>query len=249
MAIDWTTFFLEIINFLVLVWILKRFLYQPVLSILSQRQMAIERSIAEARLLEARASELETQYGARLAAWEREKAAARAQLQLELAEERTRRLTELERELATERQRLETIEARRSAEERQQLERQAIGQARRFIEAVFREIAAPRVELDLLDRLLAEWQRLPEATMAELRSSLRTPGTRISVTSAFPLPADARERLTQALAERLGREILLEFEVNPDLLAGLRLSLGAWRLHLNLADEVADFVAAADHAA
>ena len=33
MAFDWTTFGLEIINFLALLWILKRFLYRPVLAL------------------------------------------------------------------------------------------------------------------------------------------------------------------------------------------------------------------------
>ena len=38
MELDWTTFILEIINFLVLVWILHRFLYQPVMNVIAQRR-------------------------------------------------------------------------------------------------------------------------------------------------------------------------------------------------------------------
>ena len=38
MQFDWTTFVLEVLNFLVLLWILKRFLYQPVLDVLDARQ-------------------------------------------------------------------------------------------------------------------------------------------------------------------------------------------------------------------
>ena len=37
MQIDWTTLVLEIINFLVLVWILKRFLYKPVMEAIAAR--------------------------------------------------------------------------------------------------------------------------------------------------------------------------------------------------------------------
>ena len=75
MQIDWTTFALEIINFLVLVWILKRFLYRPVLDTLARRRAGVEHTLAEARETEARAKTLQDQYASRLAEWEGEKPA------------------------------------------------------------------------------------------------------------------------------------------------------------------------------
>ena len=55
MELDWTTFALEIINFLALIWILKRFLYRPVLATLGQRRAGIEATLNEARVTEGRA--------------------------------------------------------------------------------------------------------------------------------------------------------------------------------------------------
>ena len=78
MEIDWTTFVLEVINFLVLVWILRRYLYRPVLNTLAARKAGIERVLAEAKEAEERASALKGQFESRLADWEQEKAAARA---------------------------------------------------------------------------------------------------------------------------------------------------------------------------
>ena len=51
MQIDWTTLVLEIINFLVLVWILKRFLYRPVMEAIAARQQRVEGKLAEARAI------------------------------------------------------------------------------------------------------------------------------------------------------------------------------------------------------
>ena len=53
MAIDWTTFALEVVNFLVLVWLLKRFLYQPVLEVLVQRRAGVARTLEEAGVRQA----------------------------------------------------------------------------------------------------------------------------------------------------------------------------------------------------
>ena len=46
MQLDWSTFILEILNFLILVWILKRFLYKPILTMIAERKAAIEQTLA-----------------------------------------------------------------------------------------------------------------------------------------------------------------------------------------------------------
>ena len=90
MELSWSTFVLEIINFLALVWILKRFLYKPVLDIIARRRSAIEKTQADAATLMAAAEQLQDQYGGRLTEWERERQEARATLARELDDERAR---------------------------------------------------------------------------------------------------------------------------------------------------------------
>ena len=51
MELSWSTFILEAINFLVLVWILKRFLYKPVLDVIERRKAGIEKIQADAKAL------------------------------------------------------------------------------------------------------------------------------------------------------------------------------------------------------
>ena len=85
MELNWTTFALEIINFLALLWILKRFLYRPVMQTLAERRAGIERTLSEARASEAQAAAMQQQFAGRLADWEQEKAAARQGFAAELA--------------------------------------------------------------------------------------------------------------------------------------------------------------------
>ena len=89
MEFDWTTFALEIINFLVLVWILQRFLYKPVTSAIAERKAGIEKTLADAQAVQAEAESLKRQYENRMANWEHEKAQARVQLLQEMDAERT----------------------------------------------------------------------------------------------------------------------------------------------------------------
>ena len=89
MELDWTTVALEVINFLVLVWILKRFLYQPVLDLVERRRAGVEETLAEAAKRERSAEELRRQFEGRLQQWRQEKEAAQEQLQRELAQDRS----------------------------------------------------------------------------------------------------------------------------------------------------------------
>ena len=77
MELNWTTVILEIINFLVLVWILKRFLYRPVLQVIEERRARIEATLAEAKEQQEAAERLQPQYENRLAEWQRDKQTAR----------------------------------------------------------------------------------------------------------------------------------------------------------------------------
>ena len=113
MEIDWTTFVLEVVNFLALVWILKRFLYRPVLEVLARRRAGVEQTLEVARQSEVRAAELKSQFENRLADWEREKAALRAGLEAELVAERTRQQQALTQALTVERERQGAQEAHR----------------------------------------------------------------------------------------------------------------------------------------
>ena len=75
MELDWSTFILEIINFLVLVWLLKRFFYKPVLNVINRRREQIQKKISDAEGVRHEAESLKSDYENRLAGWEDEKAA------------------------------------------------------------------------------------------------------------------------------------------------------------------------------
>jgi F-type H+-transporting ATPase subunit b len=67
---SWTTFVLEIINFLVLIWILKRFLFKPVKAVVSQRQADIDKQLLESQRLNDESAALKDEYENRLVNWE-----------------------------------------------------------------------------------------------------------------------------------------------------------------------------------
>lgn len=248
MAIDWTTFILEVINFLVLVWILQNFLYRPVLETLARRRVGIERTLAEAREVENRAGALRTQFENRLADWEQEKATRQARFEQELTAERSRQMQALAHALAQERERSAAQDAHRQEALRLDLESQALEQARRFATALLARLAGPELEARLVEAGLEDFAALPADLLNGITTAARMPGARVLVASAFPLTEEQRERIGATLAARLGVSPDLDFRIDTQLGAGLRLALESWQLNFSLADELAQFAAATHHA-
>ena len=247
MQIDWTTLVLEIINFLALVWILKRFLYKPVMEAIAARQQRVEAKLAEARVIEDGARELQSQYQRRLADWDMEKAKARAALDTELLQERNRQMQALDKALLEERERVAAVTAHKQQEAQRELEVEALAHAQRFASTLLARLADPVVESRFVSLLFEDWANLPDTQVESLRRAVLVDKAKATVTTAFPLLPAQRREIESALRSRLEADLMVAFDEDPNLLAGVRLSLGPWQLNMNFADELASFKAAANH--
>ena len=241
MELNWTTFVLEIINFLVLVWILKHFLYKPVLDVIARRRAGIEKTLADAEALQADAESLHEQYEGRLADWGRERQQARKALVQEIETERASKMAGLQTVLDQEREKARVTEARRQVDAMRKIEETALMQGARFATRLLEQASGPDTEARLVELVITELTRLPAEHIAALRSSYGKMPEAIVVVSAFPLPDDQRQRLKQALAPVISPNIPLQFEQDSELLAGLRIMLGARVLGINILDELKGF--------
>lgn len=247
MDFDWTTFILEIINFLILIWILKRFLYQPVLDIIDKRRAGIDQAMNEAQRLEEEAKALKQQNEQFLVEWENQKEIAHAQLSTELAEIRERKLSELTQRIEEETERRKILGERRQLEYEQKVEEKAIEKGTAFVGTLLSRMATPELEAQLFQLLLEDLDGLNEKNrraIAEATVSLTSP---ILVQSAFPLSRAQCEALSSALAGIIGHKPELVFHCNDMLLAGIYIEIGPWILHANLRDELKFFSKPVQH--
>ena len=241
MEVSWSTFILEIINFLVLVWILQRFLYKPVLEVIARRKAGIEQTLSESAEIREQATALQAQYEARLADWDKERRAAREALTRELETQRAGKLVEMQADIAQEREKSRVAEARRQADIAHKLEETALSQAARFARHLLQQASGPELEARLVELVITELSQLPEERVTALRNGYGTAPESIVVTSAYPLPDDQRQRLAQALTRATGSEAPLQLKQDADLLAGLHITRGPWVIGANLRDELEGF--------
>jgi len=242
LELNWSTFLLEIFNFLVLVWILKHFLYQPVLDLITRRRTAIEDQLTEAKQLHADADSLKQQYEHRLVDWEQERQKAMENLMRELEENRLHALDELKAELAKKKEKLRVARARQDKQAVRAIETRALQQGAEFASRLLAEAAGPELENRLFDLLLDDLSVLSADQISVLNNGWGDSPERILVTSAFPLTEDKRHRLEDILARITGLSAPVHYEQDVKLMAGLNITIGAWVLQLNVRDELQGFI-------
>jgi F-type H+-transporting ATPase subunit b len=237
MGFSWSTFLIQILNFVVLVWILTRFVYQPVTRGIVARQKAIREELHQADEVKKQSEALSRQYEGRLADWEREKAQLKTAYDKELSDERMTRETELRASLQREREQSEASARTRERETARRLHREAAQDAAQFCARLLSRVTSPELESKLVDAAIADIQALSDDQRASLSRAFDGRSDAV-VTTRYPLDEAHRATLTDVLTSCLGRAPRPRFEESEALLAGLRVDLGTMTLEGNLAGEL-----------
>ena len=245
MHFDWSTLALQTVNFVILVWLLHRFLYRPVLRMVDARHAEIARNYAEARAAEAAAKEQLAAIGA-----ERAGIAAERATQLKEAAARAEEAATARRARADSEAAALLAEARKIlAEEREK----ALDEARRAALDLGFDIAARLIaELPIApcatawsERIAQYLKDLPKAELADLGRQLAD-GTPLLVITALELPAAAAETWRSELRRILGDRVTVAFAADPRLVAGAELHFPAAILRFSLASALATLRAEID---
>ncbi len=240
MELDWSTFLLEIVNVLVLIWLLKRFLFRPVMAVIEERKAAITKSVADAQSVRQEAQSLQERYEQRLVEWEKEKETVRGQFQEDIAAERRQRLELLQAEIERAKAQYAFRESEQMKQVARKVEATAILHGAQFAGVLLSRIASPELEAKLIDAAAEDLSNLSRTQIDAVKAALPA-GARGCLMTAYPLEPSRRDRLVKQIEDLFGRRLEWEYVEDRDLLAGLRVSLGGWVLRGNLQDELKFF--------
>jgi len=224
MLIDWVTVAAQIINFLLLVWLLKRFLYKPILRAMDAREQRIAGQLQDA---EAQKHEAEAQSkGLRAASeeFERQKQVLLDQAKAE-AEATRERLTE-EARAEIEARRLKWRETLREeenalhAEITHSVQEEIISISRQAL----RDLAGIELEEQIAAAFLRRLKKLDRDEKEHLASEVKISEKPMMIRSAFDLPPAIRLEIESVVRELLGAHLDLCYERVPGLIAGVEMS-------------------------
>lgn len=239
MLIDWFTVVAQIINFLILVWLLKRFLYKPILTAIDAREQRIA-----AKLADADAKKMEAQK-------ERD---AFQQKNEDFDNQRIERMNQVAEAVNAERAQLLDAARQESSDLRAQLqvtlknERHSLNEAlshraREEVFAIARKTLIDLADTTLEDRVTAVFldrlRELDDGEMADLKLVFKASVDPLLIRTAFTLSTEQCAAIETTINGVLGEEKAVKFETAPDLISGIELVANGRKVAWSIASYLA----------
>lgn len=222
MQLDGFTIVAQVVNFLILVALLKRFLYAPIIGAMQAREDHIAMRLDEAQEKISKAQRQAAVYDQRMQTLQQTQDAMLTQAQEEAESQRQQLLEQARQEVERLQERWrQTLRQEQTAflqDLRQVAGQQVCAVARR----VLADLANADLELAVIQGFLARLRGLDRETRSTFSSALPGAPGDIMVRSAFPISDEAREQILQAIHnDVIDTPSEVQFTTAPELICGI----------------------------
>lgn len=236
MLIDWFTVGAQALNFIILVWLLRRFLYKPILHAVDAREELIAKELAEADAKKAEAQKERDDFERKNVEFDQQRAGLMTKATDDAKAERQHLLDEARKAAdalsAKRQQALQEDASNLNQALRRRTEHEVFAIARKALTDLAGISLEGRMTGVFIDRLHA-MDAKAKATLADCVKAASEPAI---VRSAFELPAEQRAAIQKALQEAFSTEVRLRFETAPDFVSGIELATKGQKLAWSIAD-------------
>ena len=239
MLIDWFTVAAQALNFLILVWLMKRFLYKPILNAIDAREKLIAKELADADAKKAEAQKEHEEFKKKNEEFDQQRAALLTKATDEAKAERERLLDEA-------RKAADALSAKRQeslVHDAQNLNQAISRFTQKEVFAITRKALTDLATTSLEERMGEVFDRrlreLDEKAKSLLGDALRKNSEPALIRSTFDLPAAQRAAIQNALNETFSAEIHICFETAPDLISGIELTTNGQKVGWSIRDYLA----------
>ncbi len=228
---DWFTFFAQIINFVILVYLLRRFLYRPINKVMDDRQRQLQERWDDAREQQEKAQQEAKKYQDQQAELEaqREELISQAKAEAEAKRQELRQAARAEIQQRREQwqQALQQEKESFYARSRQKLQEETIAICRR----VLQDLADADLEQQAIALFLERLKEQSNDEKSELSNLKNGEIQEVVVWSRFELSSTQRQKIALALErQNLTESNAIEFQTNPDLIFGIEARFGDYEV-------------------
>lgn len=230
MLIDWFTVAAQALNFLILVWLMKRFLYKPVLDAIDAREQRIASELADAAAKQAEAGKERDAFQQRNHDFDQQRAALLTKATAQIASERQRLLdaarAAADALLASRQQKLLSEAANLNQAIQRQTRQEVFAVARKALA----DLASAEIEASATTEFIRRLQLLDDDAKRRFGRALASTSDAARVRSAFELPTAQRNAIQHAVHALFSSDLPLHFDTADQLLGGIELSVNGQRV-------------------
>ena len=239
MLIDWFTVGAQVLNFLILVWLLKHFLYKPILNAIDAREKRIASELADADAKKSEAQKERDDFQNKNKVFDQQRSALLGKAADEAKVERERLLGEAHKDADN----LRSVEAAALRNDQKRLGSAITNLAKQEVFGIARKTLADLATVSLEERMGEVFTRrlreMDGKAKALLGAALKSSSEPAVVRSTFDLGSAQRAAVQNALNETFSAEIHIRFETSPDLISGIELTTNGQKLAWSIADYLA----------
>ncbi|MGA3236109.1 MAG: F0F1 ATP synthase subunit delta [Bryobacteraceae bacterium] len=236
MLIDWFTVCAQALNFVILAWLMKRFLYKPILDAIAAREKLIAAELADAVAKKAEAQKERDEFQRKNEEFDQQRAAL-------LSKATNEAKAEAERLLDEARKAADVLTAKRQEALKNEAHNLSQAIARRTQQEVFAitrkaltDLATASLEERMGEVFTRRLRELNGKGKTCLADALKTSSDPAVVRSTFELPAEQRAAIQNALNETFSAAVRVRFETAPDLIGGIELTTNGEKVAWSIAD-------------
>lgn len=236
MLIDWFTVSAQTLNFLILVWLMKRFLYQPILNAIDAREKLIEKELKDAEVKQSEAEQERDTFMKKNAEFDQQQTASLSQAKEEVKIERERLMKEAKDAadlLSVKRHEALKVDIKN-------LSQSIHDRAKQEVFTVVRKTLSDLATVSLEERIGEVFTRrlheMDDHSKETMQKALKTSSSSAVIRSTFELPMNQREAIQNALNETFLADIPINYETSPDLISGIELIANGQRLAWSIDD-------------
>ncbi|MDD2540840.1 MAG: hypothetical protein PHH28_07325 [Desulfuromonadaceae bacterium] len=236
MLIDWFTVIAQTLNFLILVWLMKRFLYKPILHAIDQREKLIATELADAYATKSDAQKERDEFQHKNEEFDRQRAALLNKAMDEAQVERQRLLDEARQaadDLSAERQENLRNDARNL---NQAISRRTQQEVFAISRKVLMDLAGSSLEEHMLDHFISTLKAIKGEEKEKLTAAIKATQHPVVIRTTSNLSASLSASTEHAIKETFGMESQIRFETASELISGIELVTDGHKVAWSIAD-------------
>jgi len=236
MQINWFTVIAQVVNFLLLVWLLRRFLYKPILDAIDQRENKINSQLNEAEAKKADAIKAKEEFIHKNALFDQQKDERLNSLHNEIKETRHKLMEEARSEANTLRKKLEAtykaIQESAHGEIAQMTQQEVFAIARKAL----KDLSTVSLEEQSTIVFINKLKNLSEEEQKQFIKAFNTDDPFILVQSTFDLNEQMQNDIVAVVNEILGTTTKTQFQTSPNLINGIELSTSGYKVAWSISE-------------
>jgi F-type H+-transporting ATPase subunit b len=235
MHINWFVFLAQIFNFLLLMYLLKRFLYGRIIKAMDDREAKIAARFAEAEDLKVKANEEAVLYEKRNQMLNETKDRMLNEATMAADAKRKELMEKVRVEVDQVKIRWQDMLSREQDAFFYDLRQRAAKELYATARKALRDLADADLEERIVDEFLRRVKALDEEKSVQMRKAISGGGNRVTIQSAFGIPALRRTQIEETLKKQITNGFTINYLQQPEIVSGIEMRVNghkiAWSLN------------------